>query len=279
MLEDKLSSVTTFGLAPFFQKELMSRIQLVPEFALSFDEAHNETVHKMQLDLCIRYFDEETNTVRTEYASSIFLGHAKSEDILSAVKEATRGLDLNKLLHISMDGPNVNLAFHRNFINEYEDRYQKKLLQTGVCSLHVVSGALQHGHKEAEWDINGILRTMYRIFKDSPARRADYIETTCCNNFLLSFCATRWVENSKCAECALDVYENVKKYCQEIKPKPVIDSFVKVETAMKDDWTRAKLELFKTIASDFEPFLRRFQTEKSMFPFLFSSLWEYWRTV
>lgn len=274
MSEDKLAYVIAFGLAPAFEKELLVRLQSVKEFALSFDEAHNKTIQKKQLDLCVRYFDETTCTVTTEYVTSIFLRRSRSQNILSAVKEAAKGLDMSKLLQISMDGPNVNHAFHRRFCEEFKDSFERELFQTGVCSLHVVSGALQHGHKEVKWNLDGILRAMFRIWKDSPARRADFVEINDSEIFPLQFCSTRWIENVKCVQRALHVFENVKTYCQEVKPKPDIVSFTTVEKAMQDDWTRTRLEFFKAVASDFEPFLRQFQTEKPMFPFLFSSLCE-----
>lgn len=38
----------------------------------------------------------------------------------------------------------------------------------------VVHGAFQAGHKLARCKVNVILRSFYKLFKDSPARRADY---------------------------------------------------------------------------------------------------------
>ena len=57
-----------------------------------------------------------------------------------------------------------------------------------------------------------------------------------------------------------------------MRPKPTIHSFDVVQRATQDDWCKAKLEFFKLIASEFEPFLRRFQSDKPMVPFLHSFL-------
>lgn len=65
------------------------------------------------MDIWIRYFDDINGEVRSEYLTSIFLGHSRSSDILKSVKESVSSIDLSKLMQISMDGPNVNLSFYR----------------------------------------------------------------------------------------------------------------------------------------------------------------------
>lgn len=47
-----------------------------------------------------------------------------------------------------------------------------------------------------------------------------------------------------------------------------MSSFATVVEAMKDPFLAAKLHFFSSLASQFEPFLRRFQHEKPMIPFL-----------
>ena len=40
--------------------------------------------------------------------------------------------------------------------------------------LHVVHGGFQTGVKAADWEIEKVLRAMWKIFHDSPARREMY---------------------------------------------------------------------------------------------------------
>ena len=65
-----------------------------------------------------------------------------------------------------MDGPNANMHF--------DTRFDSTLLDMWSCRLHLVHGAYQAGHKLARFKVNVILRSFYKLFKDSPARRADY---------------------------------------------------------------------------------------------------------
>ena len=61
---------------------------------------------------------------------------------------------------------------------------------------------------------------MYTLFKDSPARRADYIALTVSTKFPKKFCQVQWVENAAVATRALEVLENVKKCVSQIKNVP-----------------------------------------------------------
>jgi hypothetical protein len=56
---------------------------------------------------------------------------------------------------------------------------------------------------------------MYSLFKDSPARRADYIALTGSHKFAKKFCQVRWVENVDVAQRALEIFHHVKKYVEE----------------------------------------------------------------
>ena len=49
-----------------------------------------------------------------------------------------------------MDGPNFNLKFLDQLINQSEIQSEKSLLDMGSSGLHVVHGAFQNGHKNAK---------------------------------------------------------------------------------------------------------------------------------
>jgi hypothetical protein len=43
------------------------------------------------------------------------------------------------------------------------------LLDIGVCGLHTVNGAVKTTHAATGWEIFHVLRSIYSIFKNSPA--------------------------------------------------------------------------------------------------------------
>lgn len=187
----KTSYIVSYGLAPYFQEELLKNLRGCREFVICFDEALNRISQRGQMDIVVRYWEPTQNVVATRYLISSFLGHAAASDLLKNFTECLQSLSLStsKLLQISMDGPNVNWKFVDDLKKTlYAHAEDRQLVELGSCGLHVVHGAFQSGHSAAGWKVNGILRAIYSLFKDSPARRADYIAVTGCQKFGKKFC-------------------------------------------------------------------------------------------
>ena len=143
----------------------------------------------------------------------------------------------------------------------------------GSCGLHVVHGAFQTGHKTSTWNINSVLRALYTLLKDSPARRADYIRITASSTFPKKLCQVRWAENAEARDRALEVFDNVKKYIAEAgKQLSKTATSATVIAACEEKSTKAKLAFFSSVAHDIEPFLCKFQTAAPMAPFLYDDL-------
>lgn len=172
----KAAYLVLFGLAPYFENLIEKYLKTSKYYVVCFDESLNKVAQKGQMDICVRYWDESDNEVKCTYYTSVFIeGRATAENLLSHFKNSIEpAMKIGKILQISMDGPNVNWKF-LELLKENEDC---NLLELGSCGLHVLHGALQSGHKACKWDIDSILRGMYWLFKDSPARRADFIKIT-----------------------------------------------------------------------------------------------------
>lgn len=85
------------------------------------------------MDLVVRYWDCESDEVATRYLTSAFLGHACASDLLKAFMSAITGLGLRceRNIQISMDGPNVNFAFLKDFeqtMNAADDGSNKLMI-------------------------------------------------------------------------------------------------------------------------------------------------------
>ena len=110
----KIVHVVTHGLAPYFQQVLTTEIQGCSEFVVCFDEALNEIIQRGQMDLVIRYWNENKHEISARYLTSTFLGHARADNLLEKFKEGLQCLSLRKLIQVSMDGPAVNYKFLDN---------------------------------------------------------------------------------------------------------------------------------------------------------------------
>lgn len=276
----KLSYLTTFGLAPYFTDELSAKLKDSSNFVILFDESFNRVTKDEQIDVHVRFWDSEKQCVETRYLKSEFLGHCNAAELLKKLHEATENLNDQNILQISMDGPNVNHKLHRDYVAARKETYPEApdILDIGSCGLHVIHGAFKTGANASGWNIDQLLRSLWWLFSDSPARRADYTSITKSDVFPLQFCATRWIEDVPVAQRAVEIWENICKYVNSIcsGPKSKIpktcSSWTYVAKAVNDKLTLSKLQAFIHAAKYLSPFLERFQTDKPMVPFLASEL-------
>jgi len=268
------------GLAPYFRGRLEEDIKKSPVFVACFDEALNRVAQRSQMDIVIRYWSEEAQQVQSRYFTSVFLGHATAKDLETNFTEALSDLSLMKLVQVSMDGPSVNWKFLESLqTNLHPDAADPQLLDLGSCGLHVVHGAFQTGHKAAGWTVNEMLRSLYGMFKDSPARRADYTEVTGSTTFPKKFCQVRWLANADVANRAIEVLPHVKKYVESRCKFPKNFTCDTVAKACADPLAVAKLAFFASVASLFEPFLRKYQTADPLVVFLYEDVTNMLRSV
>lgn len=276
----KMAYVIAFGLSPYFHKELLDSFGENMKFVICMDEALNKISQKTQMDLIIRYWPENCSEVQVRYLNSVFLGHSTAQDLFESFIAGSSDLDLLNLLQISIDGPNVNLKFLRYIQDQVKESKGHNLIDIGTCSLHVIHNAFQRGNKITRWKLNEILRALYQLFKNSPARRADYISSTQSDLFPLKFCQVRWIENVSVAERAIQIFPNIKKYYDSHKTSlPHYLSIGNLESACSDKLILAKLAFFSSVAAMLEPFLKGYQTSKPMVPFLYDSVSELMRNL
>lgn len=265
----KQSYLLTFGLAPYFKDLLVDTLKLSSFFTVIFDEAFNDVLQKEQMDILVRFWSADR--VVTRYLGSEFLNGGKAEDLLSALKNGLSEFKTDQILQLGMDGPNVNLKVHRLYVEDRKklDKEMPDLIDIGTCSLHVIHGALQTGMKKSGWEIERVLKCLWRLFHDTYVRRTSYTDITNSTVFPLKFCATRWVEDEPVASRALKIWPNIVKYVLvTLKKKkseiPTCTSFDVVREAVADKLMVAKLEFFIFIAKKLKPILTKYQDDKPL---------------
>jgi len=265
----KVAYTIVHGLAPYFSDNLQKSLQDCTFVVVCFDEALNKIAQRGQMDIVVRFWDDCGNIVVTRYLTSVFLGHATAKDLEEKFKQGLAGVNLHKVVQISMDGPSVNWKFLESFsANTRPDASDPKLFDLGSCGLHVVHGAFQSGHRAAGWTVSEMLRSMYGLFKDSPARRADYTAETGSTCFPKKFCQVRWLGNAEVAARAIEIFPHVKKYVDKTKKLPNNFTCNNITAACADPLVLAKLSFFASISAIFEPFLKKYQTSEPMMAFM-----------
>ena len=91
-------------------------------------------------------------------------------------------------------------------------------MDVGSCGRHVVHGAFKTVVKATGWQLEKILKAMWKLFNDSPVRRDLYIKLNQTDEFPLMFCSTRWVEDAPVASRAMAVWKDVVKVVSTINP-------------------------------------------------------------
>ena len=79
-----------------------------------FDESLNDSIQKSEMDIHLRYWREGENRVVVRYWTLMFLGHTRSEDLMAALNDGLKEIQQQKMIQISMDGPNTNLKLLRD---------------------------------------------------------------------------------------------------------------------------------------------------------------------
>ena len=113
--ETKIKYSVQYDIAPYLKQKLIYDVKDKP-FTFKFDETTNRNVSK-QYDAYLQYWSKSYNQIVDAYCGSLFLGHCTSDNLNEYCKHFAKelNLDSNYLLHIGMDGPNVNLSFEKNY--------------------------------------------------------------------------------------------------------------------------------------------------------------------
>lgn len=168
-----------------------------------------------------------------------------------------------------MDGPWVNWkVFDMLSSNVEEFNVSKKILNIGSCGLRVMHNAFRKGCTSSGWEIEEKLSSIYWLLKDCPARRHDFVNIKC-----------RWLENVSVMEHALVILPHIKTFVDAVNRKQINDpkmkSFDTVKKGVATDRLFAvKGQVFISVASTLEPFMKKYQTDKPpMLPFMVSDLY------
>ena len=170
----KLGYVVNFVLRPYLHGLLTERIKKSPYYSISFDESLNDSFQNCQMDLNIRFWNNNLNRVESRYFDSQFLGHPTATKLLESISTSLATINSINLTQLSMDGPSVNWLFLDPLKKQREQQELPKLLNIGSYNIHVIYGAFKSGFQSVEWNIGKLMKASYNLFDDSPARRADY---------------------------------------------------------------------------------------------------------
>ena len=91
--------------------------------------------------------------------------------MVNSLSSALKHLDQQNLLQLTVDGLSVSWNVLDIICAKRKDIEFQQLLLIGSCSQHVLYGVFKNGVTITKWDWGNILKSMFYLFHNSPARR------------------------------------------------------------------------------------------------------------
>ena len=283
----KMAYIIKFGLALYFEEKIKEDIKGAP-FTFKFDETTTRQVVK-QYDAYIHYWSKTHGHVTTNYLGSLFLGHCTASDLLEHYLQFRENwkLDDNLLLHLGMDGPNVNLLFERNLSEYLKKNCAATFLQLGSCSLHPVHTAFKKGLQEMDFPFDSFFHDLSFFFHLSSARRQDYKSmekvTEVTAVYVKKHGPTRWLSMKPVGTRVLEQLKNLKEYFLTFLPKQkgfkTSERYERICKVLKRKDIEVFLGFMLFVSTDFEKFLKVFQYDQPMIHVLWVKIAELIRSL
>ena len=126
----------------------------------------------------MRYYSDNHKEVRVRFLKAAVFGYAYAESVANELCETLQkfSLPLKYLFSLSSDGPNVNKAIKTIINSKLKANYQRELVDTGPCQLHVVHNSFRKGVDRYGSDVENLCIYIYYFLKLSPPRREDYAD-------------------------------------------------------------------------------------------------------
>ena len=99
---------------------------------------------------------------------------------LQSLKSSVTALNPAGLIQLSVDCPHTNWKLFEELTEDgnTSDPELPQPINTGSCGLHIIHGAFKTGAVARGWHIDNLLKSLWYLFSDSPAKREDYMKVS-----------------------------------------------------------------------------------------------------
>ena len=130
---------------------------------------------------------------------------------------------------------------------------------------HVAFTPYMAGMQSSDVKVAKILKWMHYLLKDSPARQQIYEEVT--------GAGTRWCESEICAKRAAEIWTDYTKFIQHLtslnkSAQLTGKSFDGLKAIVNTPLMCARFRFYETLSWKLNEYLRGFQNDKPMLPFV-----------
>eukprot|EP00111_Clytia_hemisphaerica_P012166 TCONS_00035734-protein len=280
MSSTKVAYLIKFGIAKYFQDELLKEVHDQP-FTFHFDESTTSQTKK-QYDGYVRFYSFTSGEVVVAYCGTLFVGRCKANDLLDHLHIFFKknNLNVNMLLNLGLDGPNVNLAFMELL------KKSITFIDIGTCALHVCNNAFGRLVKELNCivELDQMAIDFHFFFKYSAGRREDYSKVTeltgVLTQHLEKHCASRWISLDRVLIKLIEQFLNLKNYFMKKVPElpgfkgksgiAATSRYKRIKQYLTDERVLIVMHFVASVAQDFQAFIKPLQTKSPMIHILHS---------
>ena len=97
----KCAYYVVYGLTPYFKELLFQNIKASPFYSVLFDKSLNHHLQEDQMDVQIRFWDDQSGEVETRYLKSRFFKRPDAENILEERLKSIANLPEEKISMLS----------------------------------------------------------------------------------------------------------------------------------------------------------------------------------
>ena len=103
------------------------------------------------------------------YFDSHFLRQPNTDNIVTKLQQSLQKLVAERMIQLPIDGPATNWSMFEKMSDQRKTDEIPCLENSGNCWLHTVSNVLQNGAKQTGWKLDEVLKSLWKLFQDSPA--------------------------------------------------------------------------------------------------------------
>eukprot|EP00795_Rhopilema_esculentum_P009772 gene9772-18305_t len=183
-------------------------------YSLIVDESTDVSQKKM-LAICIRYYSQSKQCIRTTFLKMANLGASATSDVIGAAIQRIleeSGLSLANLIGIGVDGCSTMVGVHHSLSTYFKNLVPEIVMFKCVC--HSLQLAASKAAEVMPAHIDFMVRESYNWFSHSTKRLIEYKElhktiTDEIPNRLLQLSATRWMSRYECIKRIIDQWESL----------------------------------------------------------------------
>lgn len=237
-------------------EELVQELRDV-KYYLFIDESTDISSVK-HLCLCVRFFSQKTNNLRTEFLCIIEVVSTTGANLFAAIEDYfnINNIDMKNCIGFSSDGASNVCGKHNSVLSRLKEKNENIVFIK--CTCHSLALCCEYASKKLPSNLDFLIVEIARWFKCSSIRQTEFKEVfTLLNDGCIESTKfitpsnTRWLVKGKCIYAIVTKWEELKFYFKLLKDKERNYHANIIENMLNDQTNFLYLTFLLPIIQDF----------------------------